>query len=53
MRGPRVTLQCRSDSALDPLVAHPARVYNVWLGGKDHYSADRDAALRVAGTGRR
>jgi phage gp37-like protein len=33
--------------ALDPLVAHPARVYNVWLGGKDHYAADRDAALRV------
>jgi S-adenosyl methyltransferase len=38
-----------ADSALDPLVAHPARVYNVWLGGKDHYAADRDAALRVAG----
>ncbi len=30
-------------------MAHPARVYNVWLGGKDHYAADRDAALRVAG----
>ena len=29
-------------------MAHPARVYNVWLGGKDHYAADRDAALRVA-----
>ena len=38
-----------ADPALDPLVAHPARVYNVWLGGKDHYAADRDAALRVAG----
>ena len=30
-------------------MAHPARVYNVWLGGKDHYVADRDAAQRVAG----
>jgi hypothetical protein len=38
-----------ADPAFDPLVAHPARVYNVWLGGKDHYAADRDAALRVAG----
>ena len=37
-----------ADPAFDPLVAHPARVYNVWLGGKDHYAADRDAALRVA-----
>jgi hypothetical protein len=42
-------LGAHSDPALDPLVAHPARVYNVWLGGKDHYAADRDAALRVAG----
>jgi trans-aconitate methyltransferase len=25
-------------------VAHPARVYNVWLGGKDNYAADREAA---------
>jgi S-adenosyl methyltransferase len=22
-------------------VAHPARVYNYWLGGKDNYPADR------------
>ena len=42
-------LRAHSDPAFDPLVAHPARVYNVWLGGKDHYAADRDAALRVAG----
>jgi phage gp37-like protein len=32
----------------DPAVAHPARVYNVWLGGKDHYAPDREAARRVA-----
>jgi trans-aconitate methyltransferase len=25
-------------------VAHPARVYNAWLGGKDNYPADQEAA---------
>ena len=25
-------------------VPHPARVYDYWLGGKDNYAADRDAA---------
>ena len=25
-------------------MAHQARVYNYWLGGKDHYPADREAA---------
>ncbi len=33
----------------EPGVAHPARVYNVWLGGKDHFAPDRDAAQKVAG----
>jgi S-adenosyl methyltransferase len=28
-------------------VAHPARVYNAWLGGKDNYAADRDAAAQA------
>ena len=31
----------------DPLVPHPARVYGYWLGGKDHYPADRKAAEEV------
>jgi hypothetical protein len=31
----------------DPDVAHPARVYRYWLGGKDHYPADRTAAEEV------
>jgi SAM-dependent methyltransferase len=31
-----------------PDVAHPARVYNCWIGGKDHFPADRQAANRVA-----
>jgi hypothetical protein len=32
----------------DPDVPHPARVYNVWLGGKDGLAADRKAAAEVA-----
>ena len=28
---------------LDTSVAHPARVYNYWLGGKDNFAADRAA----------
>jgi S-adenosyl methyltransferase len=31
----------------DPDVAHSARVYGYWLGGKDHYGADRQAAEEV------
>ena len=29
---------------LDTTVPHPARVYDYWLGGKDNYAADREAA---------
>ncbi|CAL9547745.1 SAM-dependent methyltransferase [Streptomyces sp. enrichment culture] len=29
---------------IDSSKAHPARVYDVFLGGKDHYAADLDAA---------
>jgi hypothetical protein len=32
----------------DPGVPHPARVYSVWIGGKDNYPADRKAAQEVA-----
>ena len=31
-------------TALDPCVAHVARVYDYWLGGKDNFAADREAA---------
>jgi len=31
----------------DSSVAHPARVYAYWLGGKDHFPADRKAAEDV------
>jgi len=30
--------------ALDTSVAHQARMYNYWLGGKDNFAADREAA---------
>jgi S-adenosyl methyltransferase len=33
--------------AFDASVPHPARVYAYWLGGKDHYPADRHAAEEV------
>ena len=31
----------------DTGVAHPARVYDYWLGGKDNFAADREAAEQV------
>ena len=29
---------------IDTSVAHPARVYDYWLGGKANFAADREAA---------
>jgi hypothetical protein len=29
---------------IDTTVAHPARIYDYWLGGKDNFAADREAA---------
>jgi hypothetical protein len=34
-------------TTIDTSVAHPARVYDYWLGGKDNFAADREAAERV------
>jgi S-adenosyl methyltransferase len=36
-----------SPREIDVSVAHPARVYDYWLGGKDNFAADRAAAERV------
>jgi hypothetical protein len=33
----------------DAHVAHPARVYDCWLGGKDNFAADREAAKAAIG----
>jgi hypothetical protein len=32
---------------IDTMVAHPARVYDYWLGGSSNFPADREAAERV------
>lgn len=32
---------------LNTHIAHPARVYDYWLGGKDNYAADRKVARRA------
>ncbi len=32
---------------IDTTVAHPARVYDYWLGGSNNFPADREAAERV------
>ncbi len=34
-------------SALDTSVPNMARIYNYWLGGKDHFAADRAEAQRL------
>jgi hypothetical protein len=33
---------------MDTSVAHPARRYNYWLGGKDHFGADRESGDLLA-----
>jgi S-adenosyl methyltransferase len=45
---PRDPLSLRETPRFDPEIAHPARVYNVWIGGKDAFPADRRAAEQVA-----
>ena len=38
------------ESGHDPSVAHSARVWNYWLGGKDNYKIDRVVAQELADT---
>ena len=33
---------------IDTQTAHPARRYNYWLGGKDHFAADRESGDTIA-----
>lgn len=33
--------------SFDTSIAHPARIYDYWLGGKENYQADREAAEQV------
>jgi S-adenosyl methyltransferase len=37
-----------SESRIDSSVAHSARVWNYWLGGKDNYKIDRELAQELA-----
>ncbi len=36
------------DLKFDTTVSHSARIWNYWLGGKDHFAADRAAGDKVA-----
>ena len=56
--------RCRADddqdrpvpNGVDPSIPSPARMYDYYLGGKDNYAADREAAekaLSVVPSGRR
>ncbi|MEV0901475.1 SAM-dependent methyltransferase [Actinoplanes sp. NPDC049802] len=38
----------RGRPPIDVGTAHPARRYNYWLGGKDHFAADRESADAIA-----
>jgi len=37
-----------ADTGIDTSVPHPARRYNYWLGGKDHFPADRESGEEFA-----
>ena len=36
-----------ASAEIDTGLAHPARIYNYWLGGKDNFAADREAGDRA------
>jgi S-adenosyl methyltransferase len=40
----RLQDEAQDEAGLDTRHAHSARVYNYWLGGKDNFAADREAA---------
>jgi len=42
-----ITPSRRPAAGINTGVAHPARVYDYWLGGKDNFAADRQAAEAV------
>ena len=43
-----VTVPAWPGPGFDTAVAHSARIWNYWLGGKDNYAADREAGDKVA-----
>jgi len=42
-----ITPSRETPADLDTGVANPARIYDYWLGGKDNFAADREAAEQV------
>jgi S-adenosyl methyltransferase len=44
---PAITTDPAIWDRIDPTVPHIARIYDYWLGGKDNFAADREAAERV------
>jgi hypothetical protein len=40
----RLAEESLAPPSFDVSVPHPARIWNYWLGGKDHFAADREAA---------
>jgi hypothetical protein len=46
--GTRAVDQDGPVNRIDTSVPHPARRYNYWLGGKDHFQADRDSGDAIA-----
>src|SRR5215475_6076106 len=44
---PEETSSGAEPDTFDTSVAHISRVYNFWLGGRDNYAADREAAEQV------
>jgi hypothetical protein len=38
----------RAPRNIDPSVPHSARIWNYWVGGKDHYPIDREVGARIA-----
>ena len=39
--------QERGPGGIDTSVAHPARIYDYWLGGKDNFAADREVGAAI------
>jgi S-adenosyl methyltransferase len=39
-------------TGIDTTVPHSARIWNYWLGGKDNYAVDREAATSTARSSR-
>src|SRR5262245_41142752 len=41
------TQDAQVPSGIDTTVAHQARIYDYWLGGKDNFAVDREAAQQA------